>query len=381
MEKFFTAIIFSVVVAVNSFAFAADEPKVLADSAILIEASTGRILYEKNAETQRAPASMTKMLTGVLALEKLEPSSAVNLDQEAVLTEATSLGWSTTDSLSARDMINAVLIISENGGAVALAHAVAGSTQRFADMMNDKAKELGCKNTHFVNPNGLSDQNHYSTAADMARIAMYCMKNPAFRDVVKKERTSIQWLNPKGKSLELANTNELLEKYKEVNGIKTGWTEAAGGCLAASAKRGEIELIAIVMHSPDHETRFTDAENLLEYGFERVRMVNGINKERIDKNVLVRGGKKATLRVAVTENVDFPMMKGEDAKLFQVTYDLPKIIDVGKGIEKGTVLGEAVLRYDGKPIARVPVVACESVSEGFSFSSMLVKIVAPLIGK
>ena len=381
LKNFFATIIFSVALAVNAFAQAADEPKVLADSAILVEASTGRILYEKNADQRREPASMTKMLTGVLALEKLDPLGTVNLDQEAVLTEATSLGWSTTDSLSTRDMVNAVMVISENGGAVALAHAVAGSTEKFADMMNDKAKVLGCKDSHFVNPNGLPNPNHYSTAADMARIAVYCMKNPAFRDVVNKDRTSIRWINPKDKWLELANTNELLEKYNGANGIKTGWTEAAGGCLAASAKRGEIELIAIVMHSPDHDSRFEDAANLLNYGFEHVRMVSGINKDRMEKNVLVRGGKRATLRVAAKENLDFPLMTGEDAKLFQVTYDLPKIIDVGKGIEKGTILGEAVLRYDGKPVARVPLVARDSVSEGFSFSSLLVQIVAPLLGK
>ena len=380
LKKFFAAIIFSLVAAMNSFSFAA-EPTVLADSAILIEASTGRILWEKNSDERREPASMTKMLTGVLALEKLDPLSTVNLDQEAVWTEATSLGWSTTDSLAVRDMVNAVMIVSENGGAVALAHAVAGTTEKFADMMNDKAKSLGCKDTHFANPNGLPDANHYSTAADMARIAMYCMKNPAFRDVVDKQHATVHWLNPKDKAMELANTNELLYGFNGANGIKTGWTGAAGGCLAASAKRGEIELIAIVMHSPDHESRFTDAANLLNYGFERVRMISGINKDRSEKTVLVRGGKRATLRVAVEKSFDFPLMTGEDAKLFKVTYDIPKIVDAGNGIEKGKILGEAVLNYDGKPVARLPLVARENVDEGFSFGSLIVEIVSSLFVK
>lgn len=371
MKRCLMAVIFWASVAMNA---QAAEPVVLADSAILIEASTGRILYEKNADARREPASITKMMTCVLALEKLAPQSAVNLDTEAVLTEATSLGWSTTDSLSARDMVNAVMVVSENGGAVALAHAVAGTTDKFADMMNDKAKRLGCKGTHFVNPNGLPDPNHYTTAEDMARIALYCMKNSDFRNVVDKQRVAVRWLNPKDKTMELANTNELLYGFNGANGIKTGWTEAAAGCLAASARRGEIELIAIVMHSPSHETRFTDAANLLNYGFERVRMVNAINKERIEKNVLVRGGKKALLRVAVTGDLDFPLMTGEDAKLFKVTYDLPKIIDAGDGIDKGKILGEAVLRYDGKPVARVPVVAKEDIAKGFSFSSTLVDL-------
>ena len=379
MKKFFAAIIFSVVLAVNSFALAAEEPKILADSAILVEASTGRIIWEKNSDLEREPASMTKMLTCVLALEKLDPPEEIVMSQAAVNAEDNTLSWSANDSVSAHDMVTAVMLVSENGGAIALAQTISGTTENFADLMNDKARALGCKNSHFVNPNGLPNPNHYSSAADMARIAVYCMKNAAFREIVNTRRTSIHWIHPKEKWSELNNTNELLGKYKGADGIKTGWTRAAGGCLAACAKRGEIELIAIVMHSPDHDTRFDDAANLLNFGFERVRMVNGINKDLTEKKVFVRGGKKATVRVAVNESLDFPLMAGEDSKLLKVTYDLPRVVDAGKGIDKGQVLGEVVLRYDGKPVARLPLVARESVAEGFSFGSLLVKLVAPLI--
>lgn len=379
MKKFFAAIIFSVVLAVNSFALAAEEPKILADSAILVEASTGRIIWEKNSDLEREPASMTKMLTCVLALEKLDPPEEIIMSQAAVNAEDNTLSWSANDSVSAHDMVTAVMLVSENGGAIALAQTISGTTENFADLMNDKARALGCKNSHFVNPNGLPNPNHYSSAADMARIAVYCMKNAAFREIVNTRRTSIHWIHPKEKWSELNNTNELLGKYKGADGIKTGWTRAAGGCLAACAKRGEIELIAIVMHSPDHDTRFDDAANLLNFGFERVRMVNGINKDLTEKKVFVRGGKKATVRVAVNESLDFPLMAGEDSKLLKVTCDLPRVVDAGKGIDKGQVLGEVVLRYDGKPVARLPLVARESVAEGFSFGSLLVKLVAPLI--
>ena len=379
IKNFFVTIIFSVVFAINSFVFAADEPKVLADSAILVEASTGRIIYEKNADIKREPASMTKMLTCVLALEKLDPLKEVTMNQAAVFTEDNTLSWTAGDSVSERDMITAVMLVSENGGAVALAQTIAGNEIEFAEMMNDKAKIIGCKNSHFVNPNGLPNPNHYSTAADMARIAVYCMKNPTFREIVETKRTSIHWIYPKEKWSELNNTNELLGKYKGANGIKTGWTQAAGGCLAASAKRGEIELIAIVMHSPDHDTRFDDAANLLNYGFERIRMVGAINRDNAEKRVFVRGGRKATLRVKPEKNLDFPLMAGEDSKLLKVTYDLPKIVDADKGIEQGKVLGEAVVRYDGKPVARVPLVARDSIAAGFSFGSLFVRIIAPLL--
>lgn len=378
-KNFFAVIIFCVALTVNSIVLAANEPKVLADAAILVEASTGRIIYEKNSDLEYEPASMTKMLTCIIALEKLNPLEEVIMSQAAVLTEDNTLNWSTGDSVSAHDMITAVMMVSENGGAVALAQAVAGSVSEFSYMMNDKAKQIGCTNSHFVNPNGLSESNHYSTAADMARIAIYCMKNKEFREIVGTRRTSIRWIYPKDKWSELNNTNELLGKYKDTTGIKTGWTRAAGGCLTASAKRGETELIAVVMHSPNHDTRFDDAINLLNYGFERVRMVEAINKDRVEKVVFVRGGEKATVRVGVAKNLDFPLMAGENTKLLKVTYDLPKIIDAEIGIREGTILGEAVLRYDGKPVARVPIVARENVAEGFSVGSFFVKLAAPFL--
>ena len=379
MKKFWAVIIFCIGLAINSLAQAATEPKVLADSAILVEASTGRIIWEKNSNMEREPASMTKMLTCILALEKLNPLEEIIMDQAAVFTEDNTLNWSAGDSVSAKDMITAVMIVSENGGAVALAQAIAGSQYAFAEMMNDKAREIGCKDSHFMNPNGLPNSNHYSTAADMARIAVYCMKNNDFREIVGTRRTSIHWISPKEKWAELNNTNKLLGTYKGANGIKTGWTTAAGGCLAASAKRGEIELIAVVMHSPDNETRFDDATNLLNYGFEHVRMVEGIDKERIDKTVFVSGGEKAILHVAPADNLSFPLMAGEDSKLLRVTCDLPKVVDADKGIEKGQILGEAVLKYNGKPVARVPLVAQENIKAGFSIGSLFVSIAAPLL--
>ena len=214
MKNFFATIIFFLIVVMNLSAQAAGEPKILADSAILVEATTGRIIYEKNADAEREPASMTKMLTCILALEKLNPLEEITMSQAAVTTEDNTLNWTVGDSVSARDMVTAVMLVSENGGAVALAQAVAGSTSEFADMMNDKAKVIGCKDSHFVNPNGLPNSNHYSTAADMARIAVYCMKNSEFREVVGTRRTSIRWIRPKEKWAELNNTNELLGKYK-----------------------------------------------------------------------------------------------------------------------------------------------------------------------
>ena len=372
MKRLLTAIIFALTLTTATVQAATSEPHVTATSAILVEASTGRILYEKNANEELPPASMTKMLTCVLALEKLNPTEEVFVTPEVMSAEDNTLRWEPLDSMSAKDMVTAVMLVSENGGAIALAQTTAGSVAQFADMMNDKARQIGCKHSNFVNPNGLPDTQHYSTATDMARIAVYCMKNPDFRKIVETRRTSIHWMYPKDKWSELNNTNELLGKFKGANGIKTGWTNSAGGCLASSAKRGDIELIAVVMRSTDMDTRFDDASKLLTYGFERVRMVEAVNAERVDKKVFVRGGKQATVRVGVDENLMFPLMAGEDSKLLTVTYDMPKIVEAG--FDEGQVLGEVVVRYDGKPVARVPLVARESVAEGFSFGSLFVTL-------
>ena len=303
MKNLLTAIIFVATIFSTAICAAASEPNILAESAILIEASTGRIIWEKNSEIEHPPASMTKMLTCILALEKLKPSEEVMMNREAVLTEDNTLDWATGDSVSARDMEVAVMLVSENGGALALAQAVAGNSSRFADMMNDKAKEIGCTHSRFENPHGLPSTLHYSTAKDMARIAAYCFKNHDFREIVGTRRTSIRWIYPKDKWSELNNTNELLGKYKGANGIKTGWTRAAGGCVTASAKRGDVELIAVIMHSTDQDTRFDDAEDLFNYGFERVRMVNVIDKNRISKTIFVRNGKQATITVGVDDDL------------------------------------------------------------------------------
>ena len=377
MKKFFAAIICFVLFMAASIVNAQGEPKISADAAILVESSTGRIIYEKNSDMRREPASMTKMLTCLIALEKLNPSNEIVLSRTAVSTEDGFLDWKEGEILTAGDIMTALMLVSENGGAVALAQAVGGDVRTFAEMMNDKAREIGCKNSHFANPNGLPDKNHYSTAADMARIAVHCMRDPDFRKIVETRRTSIHWLKPRDKWAELNNTNHLLSRYKGANGIKTGWTRAAGGCLAASAERDGVELIAIIMNSEDSETRFDDAAKLLDYGFESVRMVKAADKDRSNKTVFVRGGKQATVRVGIDDDLNFPLMAGEDPKLLHVTYDLPKVVDAK--IDEGKVLGTAVIRYNGKPVARVPIVAKERVARGFSFGSMFVSIIAPFV--
>ena len=242
-------------------------PSVKAGSAILINARTGGVIYEKNADTRRNPASLTKIMTCILGLEEKGLDATFKVSMAAAATEYSDLGMAGGDRILSGELMRGMMLESDNGAAVVVAQNVSGNILNFADCMNDKAKELGCRRTHFSNPHGLTAKWHYTTARDMAKIAAYGMKNDDFRRIVSTQSSVIHWVSPAGKTYKADTTNRLLGSYSGANGIKTGWTSAAQGCLAAAAKRGDVELIAIVLKSPDGQTRFEDARKLLDYGF------------------------------------------------------------------------------------------------------------------
>ena len=277
-------------------------PNVQAESAILINARTGGVIYEKNADIRRSPASLTKVMTCILGLEEKGLDSIFNISMAAAATEYSDLGMKGGEKMRSGELMRGMMMESDNGAAVVVAQNVSGNILKFADRMNAKAKELGCRKTHFSNPHGLTAKWHYTTARDMAKIAAYAMKNPDFRNIVSSKSSVIHWASPSGKTYKADNTNRLLSFYTGANGIKTGWTSAAKGCLAASAKRNDIELIAIVLKSPDEDSRFADARSMLDYGFS----VGGIGKIVVEK-----AGKPASQRV--------PSVKRPGASALSVT--------------------------------------------------------------
>lgn len=243
-------------------------PDITADAAVIMDAADGRILYEKNGTKKEYPASMTKIMTCILSIEKGNSYKTVSVSRKAADVESTALNGG--EWLSLGDLQNQMMMISDNGAATAIAENTAGSLPAFADMMNEKAKAIGMTGTHFVNANGMPDENHYSTAEDMARLARYAMENKNFRRIVSTKRKQIRYIRPV-EIFTCENSNELLYTYPGATGIKTGWTRAAGGCLAASAIRDNHELIVIVMHSRDTDSRFAEAAELLDYGFEMIK--------------------------------------------------------------------------------------------------------------
>ena len=344
-------------------------PNVQAESAILINARTGGVIYEKNADTRRSPASLTKVMTCILGLEEKGTDFIFNISMAAAATEYSDLGMKGGEKMRSGELMRGMMMESDNGAAVVVAQNVSGNILKFADRMNAKAKELGCRKTHFSIPHGLTAKWHYTTARDMAKIAAYAMKNPDFRNIVGSKSSVIHWASPAGKMYKADNTNRLLSFYTGANGIKTGWTSAAKGCLAASAKRDDIELIAIVLKSPDEDSRFADARSMLDYGFS----VDGVGKIVVEK-----AGKPASQRVpsvkrpgaSVPSVSNKPSAKSQPATATpSVTNQLPAAAKqpasatapaamnktAGTAATTGTDIGAASAKpavVSGKPVAR-----------------------------
>ena len=344
-------------------------PNVQAESAILINARTGSVIYEKNADTRRSPASLTKVMTCILGLEEKGLDSIFNISMAAAATEYSDLGMKGGEKMRSGELMRGMMMESDNGAAVVVAQNVSGNILKFADRMNAKAKELGCRKTHFSNPHGLTAKWHYTTARDMAKIAAYAMKNPDFRNIVSSKSSVIHWASPSGKTYKADNTNRLLSFYTGANGIKTGWTSAAKGCLAASAKRNDIELIAIVLKSPDGDSRFADARSMLDYGFS----VGGVGKIVVEK-----AGKPASQRVPSVKRpgASAPSVTNKPAAKSQPATAMPAVTNqppaaakqpasataptamnktAGTAATTGTDIGAASAKpavVSGKPVAR-----------------------------
>ncbi len=239
-------------------------PSVSADSAILIEAQSGKIIYSKNAAEKRPMASTTKIMTALVALEESDISKTVEISPDAVGIEGSSIYLYPNENLTLEDLVYALMLESANDAAAAIAIEVGGSLDSFADMMNEKANEIGLVNTHFTNPHGLDDQEHYTTAEELAIIAAVAMKNEKFRSVVSTHKKTIPLNGTEGVRL-LINHNKMLKNYEDSIGIKTGYTKKSGRCLVSAANRDGVELICVTLNAPDD---WRDHKTMLDYGFE-----------------------------------------------------------------------------------------------------------------
>lgn len=274
-------------------------PSLSAGAAILMDWHTGEVLYAKDATRRRDPASTTKVLTALIALERGRLSDRVTISARAARTPGSSMHIRAGEVYSLHDLIHGLMLRSGNDAAVAIAEHMAGSVEAFAEVMNRRAKELGAKDSHFTNPHGLTDPGHFSTAYDLALITRHALENETFRNTVSlRERPlTYEYLH---RDVVLHNTNRLLRMMPDADGVKTGTTAAAGACLIASATRDEQKLLAVVLHAGN---RWNDSHRLLEWGFGNFHLAYLGRAGDILLHAPVHDGKQLAVPLALAQDL------------------------------------------------------------------------------
>ena len=278
-----------------------------ARSAILIEAATGRVLVEHNAFEQLPMASTTKIMTAIVALENGDVDDTVVVGQNASGVEGSSIWLSVGEKMTLSDMLFGLMLASGNDAAVAIAEHIGGSVEVFVDMMNQKAQDIGAYNTHFMNPNGLPADDHYTTAYDLALISAYAMQNAYFQEIVKTEYKTIPWEGHEWNRV-VKNKNKILWNYEGGNGIKTGYTKEAGRCLCAAAERDGMQLISVVLSAPD---MFGDTMVLLDQGFEEYQQFSLLESGMYMGDIAVKEGMEERFSVYTQQDVSYPLTEDE----------------------------------------------------------------------
>jgi len=330
-----------------------------AESAILMDAKTGQILYEKKSHIHSAPASTTKVLTAIIALESGHLDDEVTVSLRAASTAGSSMHLAAGQKILLRELVTGLLLRSGNDAAVAIAEHLAGSVENFVILMNDKADTLGALDSHFANPHGLTAVGHYSTAFDLAWITRYALTNPTFAAIVDTRETDIDWLDRRGKEHDqhLRNTNKLLWLLEEVDGVKTGTTGQAGPCLISSATRGNQQLIAVVLH--DH-SRWNDSLALLKYGFVTYELYEYANKNDIISAIPVEKGLSPVVDAIASSQANL-LVNTNDYKDITVTIDLPEIIKAP--VYQGQKIGEIVFLVRQQAVKTVDIIAGQTIDE------------------
>ena len=310
-------------------------------SAVLLEGESGRVLYAQNADEERLIASITKIMTAVVALEHGDVNAPYTVTAED-MAEGSSMYLTPGEELTLEELLYGLMLVSGNDAALAVAHCVAGDEASFVELMNETAARLGMTHTSFANPNGLDAEGHYSSAADMAKLAAYALKKEAFRRIVSTTSITI------GERY-LANHNKLLKLYDGCLGVKTGYTKAAGRTLVSAAERDGMTLVCVTLCDGDD---WNDHVSLLDYGFSVCRMETAAPAGRILASVQVRCGSSAQVPLMADRELRYPLMGDE-----RLTVVAETPVSVPAPVVPGQVIGTARAYLDGEEVASVPLVA------------------------
>ena len=322
-------------------------------SSIMIEASTGEIIYEKNSKEKLAPASMTKIMSLILIMENIENGNLKWNEEITISENASGMGGSqifleTGEKMTVRDLVKGICIASGNDATVALAERIAGTEDMFVKLMNKKVKEIALNNNNFKNRNGLEEENHYSSAYDMSVMARELVKHD---EILEFSSTYEDYLREgTDKSFWLVNTNKLVRFYQGVDGLKTGFTNEAGYCLTATAKRDNMRIITVVMGEPTSAIRSSETTAMLDYAFNLYTVNNILNKDKIVTKAKVELGEKEYVNIVPTQDINLLYEKSNDKR--DVSYNI-KLDKIKAPIKKGTVVGTLEIIENNKSLMEI----------------------------
>ena len=335
-------------------------PSVATKSLILMEASTGKILFENNSHQSLPPASVTKIMTMLLVCEAID-NKDLTLDTVIIASErAKSMGGSTiylntNEQMTLNDLLKGIAVASANDACVAVAEHMCGSVESFVEKMNNRAKELGMKDTNFVNCNGLDAENHYTSAYDIALMSRELLKH----EMIEKYTTI--WMDTlREGNFQLANTNKLIRFYKGANGLKTGSTSGAGCCISATAKRDGMQLIAVVMGANNSKERFNAASEMLNYGFSNYAVTDFGDKGAEVCDIPILNGKSDFI-IAKTKGATSVVVDKSQKDNVRTRLIIPKTLNAP--INKGDVIGELIMTLDGETLCKTELVADRNVKK------------------
>ena len=345
----------------------AEGPEIEAPCAILTEASTGRVIYEKNADESLHPASITKIMTLLIIFDAVDDGSISPEDTVTVSEHAASMGGSQVflepgETQTVETMIKCIAIASANDACVAMAEHISGSEDAFVQSMNERAEALGMNNTHFVNCCGLDADGHMTTARDVAIMSRELITaHPAIHDYSCIWMDTITHVTRRGESeFVLNNTNKLLKQYEWATGLKTGSTSLAKFCLSATARRNDIELISVIMASPSGKTRVSDSIALLNYGYGICSLYHDNNMPSIDV-IPIKGGIRSDISVEYSSQMNYLFTDKYDASLIESHAEY--LEDLEAPVQKGDVIGQLTYTYDGKFMDSIDIIASESIKK------------------
>jgi len=370
--------------AIFTYPVFAQDIQVNARGAVLMDASTGRILFEQDAHNKVYPASVTKIMTLLITMENLD-RSIISLDDTVTISEnAASMGGSQLymeagETKTVEQLLKAITVASGNDASVAIAEHIGGSEELFVEMMNQRAKELGMKDTHFVNSNGLHDEEHYTSAYDVGIMSRELLKHKKIFDFTTIWMEDIQ-VGKEGrfKTFTMVNSNKLLRRYDGVDGLKTGYTSAAKHCLSATAKKGSLRLISVVMGSPTSEIRFKESSNLLNFGFARYASVPIAKEDDVINRLKVSKGEEEYVDVKPGEDVNVLVMKGQENTL-ERDVKMPEFIKAP--VKEGQKVGELIINQEGKMIQKIDLIAGKTIEKTGLFRTLWKTVVGWLVRK